>query len=102
MCSFLRCLFECWVALDMKLGIVLQFGDQDECAFRAALSKGGMARVDEVLQGIDATKAEATLRSDLEMILLEIEGSMGLHAFNELIRNGLLAEYRNLARKGLR
>ena len=86
----------------MKISVMLQFCDQDELAFRAALSKGGMARVDEVLQGIDATKAEATLHTDLAMILLEIEGSMGLHAFNELIREGILAEYKNLARKGLR
>ena len=86
----------------MKLGIVLQFGDQDELDFRAALSKGGMTRVNEVLEGIDATKAQATLRTDLEMILLEIEGSMGLDAFNELIRKGILAEYKTLARKGLR
>ena len=86
----------------MRLGIALQFGDQDELAFRAALSKDGMVRVHEVLQGIDATTADATLRTDLEMILSEIEGSMGVHAFNQMIREGLLVEYKNLARKGLR
>ena len=86
----------------MKLGIVLQFGDQDELDFCAALSKGGMARVKEVLEAIDATKAQATLRTDLKMILLEIEGSMGLDSFNTLIREGILAEYKNLARKWLR
>jgi len=86
----------------MKLGIVLQFGDQDELDFRAALSKGGMARVKEVLEAIDATKAQATLRTDLKMILLEIEESMGLDSFNTLIREGILAEYKNLARKWLR
>ena len=86
----------------MKLGIVLQFGDQDELGFRAALSKGGMAHVKEVLEAIDATKAQATLRTDLKMILLEIEESMGLDSFNTLIREGILAEYKNLARKWLR
>ena len=86
----------------MKISVVLQFGEKDELDFRAALSKGGMARIDGVLEGIDATKAEATLRSDLNTILLEIEGSMGLHAFNEMIRDGIRAEYKNLARKGLR
>ena len=86
----------------MKISIRLQFCDQDELAFRAALSKGGMARVDEVLQRIDVTKAEATLHTDLTMILVEIEESMGLHAFNKLIREGMLAEYKSLARKGLR
>ena len=96
------CLFECSIALDMKLGINLQFCDHDELAFRAALSKGGLARVAEVLQGIDATQATATRRTDLEMILIEIEGSMGLHPFNELIREGILEQYRSLARKGLR
>ena len=96
------CLFECSIALDMKLGINLQFCDHDELAFRAALSKGGLARVDEVLQGIDAMQASATRRTDLEMILIEIEGSMGLHAFNQLIREGILEQYRSLARKGLR
>jgi hypothetical protein len=61
-----------------------------------------MTRANEVLEVIDATKAQATLRTDLEMILLEIEGSMGLGAFNELIRKGILAEYKTLACKGLR
>ena len=78
----------------MKISVVLQFGEKDELDFRAALSKGGMARIDGVLEGIDATKAEATLRSDLNMILLEIEGSMGLRAFNEMIRDGIRAEYK--------
>ena len=96
------CLFECNVALDMKLDIQLQFCDHDEIAFRAALSKGGLARIDEVLQGIDATQASATRRTDLEMVLIEIEGSMGLAAFNQLIREGILEQYRSLARKGLR
>ena len=86
----------------MKIDIALQFCDRDELAFRAALSEGGMARISEVLEGIDAIKASATLQSDLEMILLEIENSMGLDAFNALIRKGILAEYKNLARKGLR
>ena len=96
------CLFECYIALEMRIGIQLQFCDHDELAFRAALSKGGLARVDEVLQGIDAMQASATRRTDLEMILIEIEGSMGLHAFNQLIREGILEQYRSLARKGLR
>jgi hypothetical protein len=86
----------------MKLGVVLQFGDQDEIAFRAALSKGGMARVQEAVEGIDALKAEATLRTDLTMILLEIESSMGVDSFNQLIREGVLAEYKNLAMNGFR
>ena len=97
-----RCLFECYVALDMKIDMALQFCDHDELAFRAALSKDGLTRISKVLDGIDATKASATLRSDLEMILIEIENSMGMDAFNELIREGVLAEYKNLARKGLR
>ena len=86
----------------MKLGVVLQFGDQDEIAFRAALSKGGMARVQEAVEGIDALEAEATLRTDLTMILLEIESSMGVDSFNQLIREGVLAEYKNLAMNGFR
>ena len=96
------CLFECYIALDMKIGINLQFCDHDELAFRAALSKGGLARVDEVLQGIDAMQASATRHTDLEMILIEIEGSMGVDTFNQLIRKGVLDQYRSLARKGLR
>ena len=86
----------------MKLDVVLQFGDEDEIAFRAALSKGGMARVQEAVERIDALKAEATLQTDLAMILSEIESSMGIDEFNQLIREGLLAEYRNLAKKGFR
>jgi len=86
----------------MKLDVVLQFGDEDEIAFRAALSKGGMARVQEAVERIGALKAEATLQTDLAMILSEIESSMGIDEFNQLIREGLLAEYRNLAKKGFR
>ena len=86
----------------MKVPTVIQFGDKDEVEFRAALIKGGMSRVGAALEGIDATAAEATLSTDREMILLEIENSMGMDAFNELIREGVLAEYKNLARKGLR
>ena len=81
---------------------MIQFGDKDEVEFRAALLKGGMTRVAAVLEGIDATAAEATLSTDREMILLEIENSMGLEAFNELIRSGMANEYRNLATQGLR
>ena len=86
----------------MRLGIALRFGDQDELTFRAALSKDGMVKVYEVLQGTDATAADATMRTDLDLILSEIEGSMGVHAFNEMIREGLLTEYKKPARKGLR
>ena len=86
----------------MKIPTVIQFGDKDEVEFRAALLKGGMARVARVLKGIDATAAEATLSTDREMILLEIENSMGLEAFNQLIRNGMATEYRSLAKQGLR
>ena len=97
-----RCLFECYVALSMRLGLVLQFGHQEEIDFRAGLSQGGMARINAVLDEIDARTAAATLPSDLEMILLEIEGSMGIEEFNEMIRDGVLSEYRTLARKALR
>ena len=86
----------------MKIPTVIQFGDKDEVEFRAALLKGGMARVAGVLEGIDATAAEATLSTDREMILLEIENSMGLEEFNQLIRNGMATEYRSLAKQGLR
>ena len=86
----------------MKLGFALQFGRQDELEFRAALSKGGMARINAALDEVDATKAEATLESDRNMILSEIDSNMGLGAFNELIQSGMLVEYRTLARQGLR
>ena len=86
----------------MKIPTVIQFGDKDEVEFRAALLKGGMARVATALQGIDAFAAEATLNTDREMILLEIENSIGLEAFNELIRSGMADEYRSLAKQGLR
>ena len=86
----------------MKVPTVIQFGDKDEVEFRAALIKGGMSRVGAALEGIDATAAEATLSTDREMILLEIENSMGLEAFNELIRSGMASEYRSLAKQGLR
>ena len=91
-----------YVAFDTELWTAIQFGEKDEVEFRAALLKDGMARVTAVLEGIDATTAEATLPSDREMILLEIENSMGLEAFNHLIRMGLANEYRNLAKQGLR
>ena len=81
---------------------MIQFGDKDEVEFRAALLKDGMARVATALEGIDATAAEATLSTDREMILLEIGSSMGVDAFNELIRSGMAAEYRSLAKQGLR
>ena len=55
--------------LEMKLSTMLQFGDQDERGFRAALSAGGMARDNEVLEDIGASKAEATLCTNLEMAL---------------------------------
>ena len=86
----------------MKLPTVIQFGDKDEIEFRAALLKGGMARVATVLEGIDATAADATLSTDREMVLLEIENSMGLQDFNEQIRSGMVREYRSLSKQGLR
>ena len=86
----------------MNISTLIQFGDKDEVEFRAALLKGGMNRVSEVLEGIDATAAEATLSSDREMILLEIENSMGLEAFNQLIQIGITDEYRRLAKQGIR
>ena len=86
----------------MRVLTVIQFGDKDEVEFRAALLKGGMNRVGAALEGIDATAAEATLSSDREMILLEIENSMGLEYFNQLIRSGMASEYRSLAKQGLR
>ena len=86
----------------MNLPTMIQFGDKDELEFRAALLKGGMARVATVLEGIDATAADATLSTDREMVLLEIENSMGLEDFNELIRSGMVREYRSLAKQGLR
>ena len=86
----------------MKISTVIQFGDKDEVEFRAALLKGGMARVGAVLESIDATAAEATLSTDREMILLEIENSMGLEEFNQLIRSGVASEYRSLAKQGIR
>ena len=97
-----RCLYEIYVALHMNLPTIIQFGDDDEVEFRAALLKGGMTQISAVLDGIDATAAEATMSSDREMILLEIENSMGLEDFNQLIRNGVANEYRNLAKQGLR
>ena len=42
------------------------------------------------------------MRTGLDLILSEIAGSMGVHAFIKMIREGLLAEYKNPARKGLR
>ena len=100
--SRIWCLYELYVAFDMKIPTVIQFGVKDEIEFRAALLKEGMTRVATVLEGIDASAAEATLSTDREMILLEIENSMGLDAFNQLIRIGMAGEYRSLAKQGLR
>ena len=86
----------------MKRRTIIQFGDKDEVEFRTALLKGGVDRVSAALEGTGASTADASLESDRQLILLEIENSLGLGEFNQMIRMGLLSEYRALAKQGLR
>ena len=66
------------------------------------MNKDGMARVNAALEKLNARDADATMPSDLDSILEDIELTIGLDAFNERVRGALLAEYKRISGAGLR
>ena len=91
------CVFEIYVAITKQANIVLQFAPRDAIEFRKALQKDGMARVEKALAELDARAAGASVASDKEMILEEIETTVGVEEVNRRVRERVLAGYRRIA-----
>ena len=82
--------------------MTVQLGAADARDFRSALNKGGMARVQKALEAIDARNANASVQSDLDMILAQIAEKTGMEAFNARVREALLGEFKRISNAGLR
>ena len=75
----------------------MQLGAKEQEDFRAALNKGGLARVNAALDKVDARDAGATMEDDKRDILAGIERTVGLDEFNKRVRAGLKQEYKQLS-----
>ena len=91
------CLFEVFVAIVEDVAVVVCLGPADMTAFRKALNANGMARVSEALAGLDARDAGASVPSDKDMIMADIDASVGIEAFNERVRGTMLVEFKRIS-----
>ena len=91
------CLFEIFKSLECGVPITMQLGAKEQEDFRAALNKGGLARVNAALDKVDARDAGATMEDDKRDILADIERTVGLDEFNKRVRAGLKQEYKQLS-----
>ena len=51
------------------------------------------------MEGLDARDAEASVASDKDMILRDIETTVGMEEFNRRVRDCVLAEYKRVGRR---
>ena len=65
--------------------------------FHKALNKDGMDRVERALASLDAQNASSSVFADKQMILGDIEATVGLQRFNDIVRSSMRAEYRRIA-----
>ena len=65
--------------------------------FHKALNKDGMDRVERALASLDAQNASSSVPADKQMILGDIEATVGLQRFNDIVRSSMRAEYRRIA-----
>ena len=91
------CLFEVYVAITEAAHVIVKLATNDMVEFQKALNKNGMERVDRALAGLDARKADASVDSDKEMILHNIEQTVGLDGFNSRVRESMREEYKRIA-----
>ena len=75
----------------------MQLSACDNLEFRKALHRGGMTRVHKAVGAIDARNANASVQSDIDMIVGAISESVGMDTFNDRVREGLLGEYRRIS-----
>ena len=82
--------------------VVIQFGPKDEIAFRAALNRtDGRNRVHEALAMISVANAQASVKSDKDLITAEINDTIGTTEFDSHVRDGLAKEYRRVSATGV-
>ena len=96
------CLFEVFVAVTEGVKVVVRLGSKDMVDFQRALNMDGMARVSRALAALDARVASASVSSDKEMVLDDIERTVGFDEFNRQVRKSMLAEYKRIVVSAMR
>ena len=92
------CLFEVYVAITEDVGVVVTLSENEEVGFQKALQKNnGLARVENALANLDARNASASVPDDKDLIMAKIEGGVGVEAFNERVRECMLAEFKRIS-----
>ena len=91
------CLFEVYAAILEDVKVIVQLAPTDMVEFQRALLANGMQRVERALESLDARNAGASVMSDKELILADIEADVGIAEFNRRVRERVLAEYKRVA-----
>ena len=82
------CCYQIFTAIIVNAKVQMLFAPNDESGFFEAL-RAGQFDAKAVCNLLDATKANATVEADKEMILGKIKQSVGLDSFNEQLRQFL-------------
>ena len=96
------CLFEVFVAVTEGVAVVVRLESKDMVDFQHALNMDGMARVSRALAALDARDASASVSSDKDMVLDDIQTTVGFDEFNRQVREGMLAEYKRISVSAMR
>ena len=91
------CLFEVYVAITEDAKVTVRLAPKDADEFRQALNNGGMERLTRALHALDASNAGASVESDKQMILGDIDSTVGLGEFNQRVRQSMLAQFKQVA-----
>ena len=85
------CIFESFVCLKNRLPMTIILPEQEEMSFKKIMdTSGGPRRLQQVMEDLDVRYAEASQKSDEDMIKLLILRSTGFDAVNEAVKEGLL------------
>ena len=95
-------MFEVYVAITEEVAVVVQLGANDMVEFQKALQRNGMERVHGALVALDALNAGASVPSDRDMILGDIEATVGVEQFNKRVQESMRTEYKKIATSAVR
>ena len=95
-------MFEVFVAIIEKVKVEVRLASTDMTEFRRAVLKDGIGIVETAMAKLDAREATASVPSDRDMIMSDIDACVGFEEFNRRVRECMLGEFKRVALEAMR
>ena len=95
-------MFEVFIAITEEVKVVVRLTSKDMTEFRRAVYKDGDKCVEKAMAALDARNATASVVSDKDMIMGDIDAGVGIEEFNRCVRGCMFTEFNRIVRDAMR